>query len=64
MENSEFYEDAGDQLAGFRKQYRGARKNTKGKDPFANDPDVLQSQREEKLKDDSDNINLGGFGAY
>lgn len=62
--NSEFYEDAGDPLAEFRKQNRGARVGKNGKDLFANDPDVLQSAREEKLKEKIRNMDIGGFGAY
>jgi len=62
--NSEFYEDAGDPLAEFRQKHGGAKINRKGKDPFANDPDVLQSQREEKLKEQTRNMDFGGFGAY
>ena len=61
---SEFYEDAGDPLAEFRKKCRGPAVGKKGKDPFANDPDVLQAQREEKLIEDSRNIDTGGFGSY
>ena len=59
---SEFYEDAEDPLNGFRKQYGGARFKKKGGDPFAKDPDVVQSQRQEKLTkkiSEMDTLNSG-----
>lgn len=60
--NSEFYEDAGDPLAKFRKKRKGAAflndKNGVAKDPFANDPDVLQTERSEKLREDCIRMNL------
>lgn len=62
--DSDFYEDEGDPLSDFRKKYGGARIDKKGNDPFANDPDMIQSRRQEKLREDSLNIDLGGFGAY
>ena len=52
---TKFYEDVGDPLAGFRKQYRGGALDKKGKEAFAKDPDVLQAEREEKLKKDEYN---------
>lgn len=57
--NSEFYEDEGDPLAAFRKQYRGAVVGKNGVDPFKDDPDVIQSRREEKLRESEKN---SGFG--
>jgi hypothetical protein len=53
--NSEFYEEVGDPLAAFRRTYGGAMRDDKGKDPFAKDPDVLQSEREEKLREQESN---------
>ena len=57
--NSEFYEDEGDPLAAFRKQYRGAVVGKNGVDPFKDDPDVLQSNREEKLREGERNSGYG-----
>lgn len=53
--NSEFYEDAGDLLADFRKLYRGGAIDKNGKDPFDKDIDVIQSVRETKLRDQENN---------
>ncbi len=61
----EFYEDAGDLLADFRKQYPGAvqkKKNSK-KNPFDDDPDVIQAERQTKLEDQQKN-NLSGLYGY
>lgn len=58
--NSEFYEDAGDPLAAFRKVYRGAVVGKNGEDPFKNDPDVAQSVREDKLRED-ERSNRAGY---
>lgn len=49
--DNDFYEEAGDMLAGFRKQNGGGFIEKNGKDPFANDPDVRQSGRDDKLRD-------------
>lgn len=49
--DNEFYEDAGDILAGFRKQHGGGFIEKNGKDPFAKDPDMIQSGRDDKLKE-------------
>ena len=56
--NSEFYEDVGDPLAEFRKKNGGARFVKGGKDPFARDPDVMQAKRQQKLIDDTNNLNV------
>jgi len=50
MKTSDYYEDAGDQLSGFRATNRGATIVKNGKDPFDSDPDVIQSVHDEKLK--------------
>ena len=60
--NSKFYEDAGDLLAGFRKKNPGARFGKKGKDPYSKDPDVLQSQRQDKLVEKIRGMDLLGSG--
>ena len=56
----DFYEDADDALAGFRKTYKGGVQPLKnGKDPFDSDPDVIQAKRQDKLADDQKNMFLG-----
>lgn len=60
--SSSFYEDAGDLLAGFRKKNGGARFGKKGADPFSKDPDVVQSQRQEKLAKEIRNMDMLGSG--
>jgi hypothetical protein len=62
--NSDFYEEANDVLAGFRKQYGGARFLKKGGDPFAKDPDVVQSQRQEKLVKEIRNVDTLGLTGW
>ena len=57
-----FYEDAGDLLAGFRKKHGGARFVKKGGDPFAKDPDVVQSERQSKLVNDISNMDISSSG--
>jgi len=60
--DSDFYEDVGDPLAGFRKKHRGGRINKKGKDPFSKDPDVMQAARQDKLQKEIEQQNLlGGY---
>lgn len=60
--SSAFYEEAGDVLAPFRKKYGGALFDKKGQDPFSKDPDVVQSQRQEKLVQDIRNVDILGLG--
>jgi hypothetical protein len=62
--SSAFYEDAGDLLAGFRKINGGARIAKKGADAFAKDPDVLQSQRQEKLIEQIRNADISGLSGW
>ena len=58
--NKDFYEDAGDALSGFRRKHRGGALPLKdGKDPFDNDPDMIQSRRQDKLAEDQNNMYLG-----
>lgn len=57
--NSEFYEDAGDPLAAFRQQYGGGVIGKNGDDPFKDDPDIQQSGREDKLREEERNKGLG-----
>jgi hypothetical protein len=49
--DNDFYEDAGDLLVDFRKHNSGGFIEKDGKDPFAKDSDVIQSEREDKLRD-------------
>jgi len=62
--NSEFYEDEGDLLAGFRKKNGGARMTKKGVDAFAKDPDVLQAERQEKLANEIRNADISGLSGW
>jgi len=59
--SSSFYEDADDPLVGFRKKYGGALFVKKGGDPFSKDPDVLQSQRQEKLIKDMRSVDTTSY---
>lgn len=49
---SDYYEEAGDPLAAFRAKYGGGFIEKNGKDPFAKDIDVIQSERTQKMEDD------------
>jgi hypothetical protein len=49
MKTSDFYEDAGDLLAGFRQKNGGGKIEKKGNDPFSKDPDVVQSVHDANL---------------
>jgi len=57
--NIDFYEDESDPLATFRKHYGGGVVGKNGIDPFNHDPDVLQSEREEKLREAERNSGYG-----
>ena len=59
-----FYEEVEDVLAPFRKKYGGARFDKKGQDPFAKDPDIIQSQRQEKLGQDIRNVDTLGLTGW
>jgi hypothetical protein len=48
----DYYEDAGDPLATFRAINGGGFIEKNGKDPFAKDVDILQSERTQKMEDD------------
>jgi hypothetical protein len=56
--DNDFYEEAGDLLAGFRKKNGGGFVVKDDKDPFANDPDVLQSGRDDKLRESEGQSNF------
>ena len=62
--DNDFYETAGDPLKKFRKKYKGAIIAKNGKDPFNKDPDVIQSIKEEKLKERINNIDINGYNSY
>lgn len=49
--DNDFYENVGDLLADFRKQGGGGIIEKDGKDPFAKDPDIIQSGRDDKLRE-------------
>ena len=49
--DNDFYEEAGDMLAGFRKQNGGGFIVKDDSDPFDKDPDMVQSGRDDKLRD-------------
>lgn len=56
---NDFYEEVGDILSPFRKQYGGALIGKNGADPFEKDPDSIQGDHDEKLRDkQSNNLNL------
>lgn len=52
---NDFYEEAGDLLSGFRKKYGGALIGKDGADPFAKDPDSIQGDREDTLREKQGN---------
>lgn len=55
---SDYYEEAGDPLAAFRVKYGGGFIEKNGKDPFAKDVDVMQSERTKKMEEDFRNAGL------
>ena len=57
--SNDFYEEAGDLLESFRNQYGGAFIGKNGADPFSKDPDSIQGEHEDKLREtQSNNLNL------
>ena len=49
---SDYYEEVGDPLAAFRAKHGGGFIEKNGKDPFAKDVDVMQSERTKKMEED------------
>jgi len=54
----DYYEDAGDPLAQFRRLHSGGFIEKDGKDPFEKDVDVMQYDRQQKLETDTQDMGL------
>lgn len=55
--DNDFYEEVGDLLSPFRQKYAGALIDKDGADPFAKDPDSIQGDHDEQLRDKQSNMN-------
>lgn len=57
--DNDFYEEAGDLLSPFRRKYGGAIIGKNGADPFAKDPDSIQGEHDDTLRQKQlNNLNL------
>lgn len=57
--DNDFYEEVGDLLSPFRRKYGGAIIGKDGVDPFVKDPDSIQGECDDNLREkQSNNLNL------